>query len=175
MTKKSPTKFDHIVQLAYWLAYRLHLAWAFLLRPKTEGVWVAVWCGDELLLIQNSYRNTITLPGGGMDTNETALLAAVRELNEEVGIETSGSQLSLFKQYSSTCEFKNDCINVFELQLKEALIVEIDHREVAWFSFCRPEQALNMSLFPALRTYLMDKGRLSASAMTQAQNQSTLE
>jgi len=104
-----------------------------------------------------------------MDNNETPVAAAIRELSEEVGIDTTPDQLSLFSQYSSTCEFKRDCINLFELELEQALVVEIDHREVSWFAVCSPEQALSMNLFPALRSYLQDKEKLNLDAMTQAQ------
>ena len=146
MSKEFPNNSDRIVQLVYWVAYRLHLVWAFMFRPATEGVWVAVWSDGNLLLIKNSYRNTITLPGGGMDNNETPVAAAIRELSEEVGIDTTPDQLSLFARYSSTCEFKRDCINLFELELEQALVVEIDHREVSWFAVCSPEQALSVDI-----------------------------
>ena len=154
---EAPRPGDRIVQFVYWVAYRLHLLWAFLFRPATEGVWVAVWSHGNLLLIKNSYRSTITLPGGGMGHNETPVDAAVRELREEVGIEARPESLTLFDRYFSLCEFKRDHINLFELELAEQPVVDIDNREVAWATICSAEQALNLNLFPALRCYLEDK------------------
>lgn len=174
-SKKSPSNSDRIIQLVYWVAYRLHLAWAFLFRPTTEGVWIAVWSDGNLLIIKNSYRNTITLPGGGIDNNETPVAAAIRELDEEVGINATPDQLSLFSQYYSTCEFKHDCIHLFELKLAAVHAVEIDHREVSWFDVCSLEQAQNMNLFPALRSYLQDKGKHDSDSMTHVQRPLTPE
>jgi 8-oxo-dGTP pyrophosphatase MutT (NUDIX family) len=154
---EAPLWRDRAVQCIYWVAYRLHLLWTFVFRPATEGVWVAVWCQGQLLLIKNSYRRFITLPGGGMDGGETPLAAALRELREEVGIETSPQNLFLFKRYLSQCEYKHDRINLFELELVERPVVRIDNREVSWAQVATVEDALGMKLFPTLRCYLEDK------------------
>lgn len=75
-----------LYRLVYRVAYRLHLGWAFLCRPHCEGVWVAIWCDDRLLVIRNAHRKRLTLPGGGIDRGENKDAAAVRELREEIGI-----------------------------------------------------------------------------------------
>ena len=84
---------DRAFQLAYYVAYRLHLAWNFLFRPQCHGVWVAVWSQGQLLLIKNAYRSSITLPGGSIDGVEQPVQAALRELREEVGIEAKPHEL----------------------------------------------------------------------------------
>lgn len=157
VSNKHPRFIDNVFQCVYWIAYRLHLIWTFLFRPANEGAWIAVWCQGRLLLIKNSYRSTLTLPGGGMDNNETPLAAATRELREEVGIEARPQDLSFYKQYFSLCEFKRDHINLFELELTEQPRIEIDNREVSWAGIFSAEQALELKLFPALRWYLEDK------------------
>jgi len=154
---QGPGWTDRIVQCIYWVAYRLHLLWTFVFRPATEGVWIAVWHQGQLLLIKNSYRRFITLPGGGMDNGETPLAAAIRELREEVGIEASQTDLSLYKQYLSLCEFKHDRINLFELELTEQPTIHIDNHEVSWAQITTGQDALKLKLFPTLRVYLEDK------------------
>ena len=151
------TRLDRLVQAVYWVAYRLHLVWAFLFRPECHGVWVAVWAGGRLLLIRNGYRNAITLPGGNIDGGESPLAAALRELREEVGIEARPQQLTYRGQYRSAVEYKRDHINLFELELEAVPDVRLDHREVTWAAMCSPGQALQLNLFPVLRIYLRDR------------------
>ena len=148
---------DRSYQLAFNIAYRLHLIWTFIFRPESHGVWVAIWFNGELLLIKNTYRNTLTLPGGGLGRGETTAIAAARELREEVGIRTQPKDLLFWGQYLSRVEYKHDHIDVFELELTHYPEFRLDNREVSWGGIYSPEQALTMNLFPALRTYLEDK------------------
>ena len=163
MPPESPTRhgagtlLDTLLRFTFICAYRAHLLWNFLFRPTHHGVWIAVWSGGKLLLVRNSYRNCITLPGGGQDRGESLVDAALKELREEVGIRVEPEALDLWGQYLSLVEYKYDHINLFELQLDAPPPVELDHREVVWCQFSGPAEALEMNLFPALRTYLEDK------------------
>ena len=148
---------DRLVRITFYCAYRAHLVWNYLIRPSHHGVWIAVWSGGKLLLVRNSYRNCITLPGGGQDRGESLVEAALRELREEVGIQAGPGELTPWGQYLSLVEYKSDHINLFELSLDTRPEVVLDHREVIWSAFCSPARALEMNLFPALRSYLEDK------------------
>ena len=54
---------------------------------------------NEVLMLKTHFDPEVGLPprwlipGGGIDSNETALAAAVRELREETGLEVSGTEL----------------------------------------------------------------------------------
>lgn len=156
-TNRAPRLVDRLYQFVYRVAYRLHLVWTFLFRPECHGVWVAVWYRGEILLIKNAYRSTITLPGGGIDRGEAAEQAAMRELREEVGIESAPGDLRLWGQYLSHVEFKHDHIKLYELELSQRPEIRLDNREVTWADIRSPERALSLTLFPVLRTYLEDK------------------
>ena len=144
---------DALYRITYRVAYRLHLLGAFLLRPRCEGVWVAVWCGGRLLVVRNAYRKRLTLPGGGIDGGEEPLAAAIRELREEVGITLAPRQLRFAGQFRSAIEFKRDTINLFDVQLSEQPLVTIDNREVVYAEFLDPATLSPDAVFPVLLEY----------------------
>ena len=84
---------DRIWQLMYVVAYRLLKCWWWLRRPHGRGAYVAVWVGNQILIIRNSYKRSFCVPAGGVDRGETYLEAAARELREESGIITDQDAL----------------------------------------------------------------------------------
>ena len=79
----------HLLQLAAW-GYELY---RLIRKPHTHGALVAIWANNKLLLVQTSYRRGYGLPGGGLQPGESAREAAVRELNEELGLSIEGAWL----------------------------------------------------------------------------------
>lgn len=67
-----------------------HLYFLFT-RPMTLGVRILVHDrgSDKVLLVKHTYVEGWHLPGGGVETGETALNALKRELHEETGVEIS--------------------------------------------------------------------------------------
>ncbi len=145
---------DALYRTAFRIAYCLHLVWAFVVRPRCEGVWVALWCEGRLLVIRNAYRRLLTLPGGGIDRGEQPLSAAVRELQEEVGLALPSDSLRFVGQYNSDVEYKRDTINVFEAILDQEPSITIDRREVVYAVFEDPKRLSPALVFPALNDYI---------------------
>ena len=79
----------HLLQLAAW-GYELY---RLIRRPHTHGALVAIWHNNQVLMVQTSYRRGYGLPGGGLQPGESARDAAVRELNEELGLAIESSWL----------------------------------------------------------------------------------
>lgn len=73
--------FRYLLRLAHQVALRIPR------RRRRQGVAVAVWRGNELLLVRHSYKDGWFLPGGAPKRAETLQEAAQRELREETGIE----------------------------------------------------------------------------------------
>ena len=122
-----------------------------MLHPTTHGALVALWHEGRILLVQNSYVPYRSLPGGYVNRHETGRDAAVRELREETGFEVRPFELRLALDQWHKWEGKNEHIEIFELDLKEPINLQVDNREVIEASFVEPEKALAMKLFPPLR------------------------
>jgi ADP-ribose pyrophosphatase YjhB (NUDIX family) len=77
-----------LLRQSYRVAYRLLGAYAFVLRPRANGVKCVLTHGDEVVLVRHTYgpRRVWLFPGGGLHRNESALAAARREMHEELGL-----------------------------------------------------------------------------------------
>jgi 8-oxo-dGTP diphosphatase len=169
MTGEAPSIWlrllDHAWRAGLRAAYWILRGWWFVRRPTKEGAFVAVWRGDELLLIRNSYRRGITVPSGGVDQGETPREAARRELHEEVGIATSCEALVPSCTLELPYEGKRDRAHFFELQLdaSASCSITIDRREVVWADFCPEAQLEEHPLNPFVRAYLAQRQERAAS------------
>lgn len=145
------------------VAYRAQLVWWRVRRPHVHGSYVAVWHDGRVLLIRNSYRRRDSLPAGGLRRGEAPLAAAVRELNEEVGIEARPEALRYVGEIV-TEQLAIDHAHVFELSCDEPPTVRIDRREVVWAGFVAPEEALARGVVAPVRRYLESRAAATASS-----------
>ena len=142
-----------IVRLLLRVAHRLALVYWYILRPRVEGAYVAVWHDDDVLLIRNSYRAEYSFPAGGPKRGESLEETAIRELYEEVGIRTVPSQLRRIGRFFTDIEFRQDYSTVFELVLDTTPAVRIDGREVVQAEFTPYGDALQRRLTPIVAQY----------------------
>lgn len=90
----------------------LHLYWRFA-RGLTMGVRaVVIDPRDHVFLVKHSYVAGWHLPGGGVETGETALEALARELLEEGGITATGMPV-LHGLYFNARVSRRDHVAVF--------------------------------------------------------------
>jgi len=145
---------DRLWRLGLRAAYRAQLAAWFVTRPQLRGAAVAVWHGERLLVIRNSYRRLLSLPAGGLRRREEPLEAARRELREEVGIEAPAAALRYAGEIVTRVAYAEDHVHVFELRMHEAPALRVDRREVVWAGFVAPEEAIEQGLAEYVRLYL---------------------
>lgn len=113
---------------AFWLAWPLYIVY-FRLSERTR---VIVVRGDEILVVVNWVSDgKWSLPGGGMHPSETPIQGAVRELKEEVGIDTETEHLKLigkglYKSYGHRYTF-----HCFVLELDGDVVIKKQLHEIA--------------------------------------------
>lgn len=152
--QRATTVVDRSFQLAYRVAYRMMRLYWGVRRPATHGALVTLWNDGQLLLIQNSYVNYRSLPGGYVGRFETGAEAAVRELREEIGITARTEQLVKVYDEVKDWEGKRDHVEIFKLELDTRPEITIDRREVVAAGWYSPARALELDLFPPIRLIL---------------------
>lgn len=154
IVRRSPSVADAVMRTALWLAYRLLRVWWFVRRPHHDGAVIAVWLGGRVLMLRHSYRRRLGWPGGGIEAGERAVDAAVRELDEELGLCVPGESLMFRGEVMERWERRYDHARIFELRLTAAPALHLDGREVVAAEFMTPADALHHPLIPFIATYL---------------------
>ena len=139
---------------ALWIAYRVLRVWWFVRQPHHDGAVIAVWLGDRILMVRHSYRNCLSWPGGGIKSGEQPADAAVRELQEELGLRVPRESLVFCGGVMERWEKRYDHARIFELRLVAAPALRPDGREVIAAEFMTPADALRHRLIPFVAAYL---------------------
>jgi 8-oxo-dGTP diphosphatase len=155
---------DAAVRTAYRGAYSLAMAYWFVRRPSTDGVFVGVWHGRRVLLLQNSYKRLFSMPGGGAHPGESHLETGMRELQEEVGLTLSASQLREALDVVHYEEYKRDHVFFLEVELDTEPALTIDRREVIWAAFLDVDAALQLPVAEPIRAYLTEAAQRRAAS-----------
>jgi ADP-ribose pyrophosphatase YjhB (NUDIX family) len=142
----------------YRLAYVMCLVFGFVFRPRVRAVCVAAWCDDALLTIRQSYARKFTLPGGLMRRGEVPRDAAIRELREEVGLQSAAQRLEASLVLSASHNFKRETVHYFDLHYWRKPRVEVDRREVVSAHFSSVDELTPAVCAPQLRAYLAERG-----------------
>jgi 8-oxo-dGTP pyrophosphatase MutT (NUDIX family) len=148
---------DRAYRAAYWLAFRVMRAWWFVARPHHRGALVAVWVEDRVLVLRQSYRVHLNLPGGGLGHGETPEFAARRELREEVGLELPPDALRVAWEGESFWDWRRDYVTIFEAHLDAVPDLMPDGREVIEARLIHPLAVLAGPQAPFVEKYLLQR------------------
>ena len=145
---------DHGYRLAYRVGFVAARSWWFLRRPRHEGVLVAIWVGDRVLVVRQSYREALCFPGGGVNRGEAPAAAAVRELSEEIGLAVPPGALALAYEATKRWDYRRDHVQIFELRLDTEPTLRIDNREIIEAWFVVPGACRGAEMNPFISEYL---------------------
>lgn len=148
---------DALARTGYRGAYTLARVYWLVRHPRTHGVFVGVWHAGRVLLLQNSYKHQLSMPGGGMERDESPAEAGARELHEEVGLRVDPASLRPAFETVGTSENKEDHVRFLELDVDSTQTeptLTIDDREVTWAAFIDLDTALRLPVSPLVKAYL---------------------
>lgn len=148
---------DAAWRLGLRVAHRLRVAWWRWRRPAHRGALVALWHGGELLVVRQSYRDGLHLPGGGVHGGEAPRDAARRELAEELGLRVPAEALVDACRVVAEFEYRHDEVHIFELRPAAAPALRPDRREILAAWFMTPDAVLAGNASPILRRYLAER------------------
>jgi 8-oxo-dGTP pyrophosphatase MutT (NUDIX family) len=121
-------------RLGYRVAYRvLRIYWS-VLRPHSQGVKCVLTSRDRVLLVRHTYGYPAwELPGGSLRPREQPLLAARREVHEELGVAIE--HWRALGELHATMDRRPVTLHCFQAELEQP-VVELDRAEIAiagWF------------------------------------------
>ena len=113
-------------KIAYLIGYPVFK----LLVTNSHRAYVVVSYKEEILITKNwlDYKRPWRLPGGGVHENELPLMAASRELKEEVGIEIQPDKLTLLAE--NIQHKKGYSYSIFSLKLSSRPKLRLQYPEI---------------------------------------------
>ncbi len=142
---------DRLHRSAFAVLYPWAARLERLMGRKSDSAAVAVWHAGRLLVVEHSYMSGATLPGGHIGSDETPVLAAARELEEEVGLVVAPAEIRFFQRL----EQRHTCLSLFECQLAREPEIRIDNREITAAAFMTPAAIAEPSW--TLQSYLRSR------------------
>ncbi|OLL31159.1 NUDIX hydrolase [Burkholderia sp. SRS-W-2-2016] len=151
---------DALWRVALRVGFQLARAWWHVRRPDHEGALVTIYVDGALLLVKTSYRAEWGLPGGSIHAGETPVVAAQREMEEEIGL--PAYPLIAAGSVSGFWDGRRDRVHFFELHLDSLPELRLDNREIVAAYLASPEELRSFSLTAAVAAHLGKDTRVRA-------------
>ena len=137
--KQSQHSGERLLDATFRFIYRTGFPVLVLLRrlgfPRRPGVAVVIWHDKQVLAVQHSYIRGLGLPGGAIDAGELPKEAAIREMQEELGLDISSDDLQPCGSRRNT--------EVYRIELKALPDIHVGNREIIEAFFMDPEELIS--------------------------------
>ena len=125
-------------------------------HPQRLGVQIIIVFHHQVLLVKNKNNYVYSLPGGGIKKYETPKEAAIREINEELGLENINP--IPWGVYYNLVQF-DDHIYLYILNLNSKPTIKINHLnneliDARWFTVSELKKYVHIS--PAAHKRIID-------------------
>ncbi|SNB66532.1 ADP-ribose pyrophosphatase YjhB, NUDIX family [Arboricoccus pini] len=147
---------DASMRLVYKAAIALLKIWWFVRRPAGQGACVLLWHRESLLVVRLSYRRGLSLPGGGMKRGETPKQAAMRELEEEIGLSLDPACLTPLPSALLIEDHRRITTHFFVHHLDDPPLLRVDNREIVWARFMTLAELGQWPMMPVLHHCVTD-------------------
>lgn len=130
-----PYLIRQVRELFYTCARPLQILYWYIFRPYRPGAKTFIFYNDKILLARLGYAHrSWVLPGGGVESGETPIMAAIREVKEEVGIIIK--DLLFITEQSNTRQYKKVTVFYYVAHVSsEDLIIDGQEiKDAAWFA-----------------------------------------
>ena len=149
----------HWFRKKYWKVFKI----------ETFGVRTLILKDKKILLVKHRYGNLWVMPGGQIDKNENPEIAALRELQEEVGIIGRKIDYKL-GYYKNTTGGKNDHVCCFVMtnfeikpNFRPKLIDFLEIGEMVWFDLDQLPESTSKATKSRINEFLADKKDLTGN------------
>jgi len=124
-------------------------------NPKRNAVVIGLRDADNNILLMRTLKlpNWWQPAGGGIETSDNSpLAAAIREVEEELGVRLEPGML--LQSMSAPYDFGEGTIYFFESNINRELKIEIDIKEVIEYQWFSIEESLKLPVLPAATKFL---------------------
>lgn len=128
----SPPASTAFWRIALGLAFPIYRRLRLWRGHALGGAVVAIRAPDDVLVVRHSYRPRVHFVGGGIEPNESARDAALREVREEIGLAPPAEALREVARVRRGFRPVDEVDTVFEWRVDRLPAVRIDGREVVW-------------------------------------------
>jgi 8-oxo-dGTP pyrophosphatase MutT (NUDIX family) len=158
MTGRAATA-SRLVRLAlrtlYRLGYPLARAWWWAVPQLADGVALAVVAHGRVLVVRQSFRRGLGLPGGGLRAGGEPAAEAARELREETGLAVDAARLESCGVLALRHECRQLRVHLFSQDLDHVPTLQPDGAEVVSAEWIEPARLRGRpDLHPVLALWL---------------------